>query len=141
MSGAGQAANGGRNTPPGDGGDVPTCAEAWTAPARRAASTRRWQRTQGWGEPRSPAEASSSQEKRARERWAEALYAETALHELRKRNHRFRQVLASLQLKLQPFPGGPSVPAASGSPPGPEAPREAGRSRWQGSGLQAHVHV
>lgn len=90
--------------------------------------------TENWRQPRSPAEASSSQEKRARERWAEALYTETALHELRKRNHRFTQVLASLQLKLQPFPSGASVPAASGYPLGPEAPQEAGRSAGRAEG-------
>lgn len=70
-----------------------------------------------------------------------ALSTERLLHELRKENGRARQPLASLQLKLQPFPSRAFVPAVSGYPLGQQAPQEAGRPRWEGSGFQAHLPV
>lgn len=81
------------------------------------------------------------QERRAWERWAEALSPERLLHELRKENGRARQPLASFQLKLQPFPSRAFAPAVSGYPLGQQAPQEAGRPRWEGSGFQAHLPV
>ena len=78
---------------------------------------------------------------KGRERWAEPLSTERALHELREEDDRIRQLLASLPLKLQPFPSGAFVAAASGYPLGQEAPQEAGRPRWEGSGFQAHPPV
>ena len=69
-------------------------------------------------------------------RWAEALFAETAPHALRK-EPRSRRVLAGLRPERQPFPGGASVPAASGYPPGRRPPRKPGghAGRAQRSGL------
>ena len=78
---------------------------------------------------------------KGRERWAEPLSTERALHELREEDDRIRQLLASLPLKLQPFPSGAFVAAVSGYPLGQEAPQEAGRPRWEGSGFQAHPPV
>ena len=117
--------NGGGSMPPGDGE---------RSPRARKAGPRQTEvqplRGDGRGQRELERAAFSGRREllageRSRERWAEALYAETAPHELRN-EPRFRRVLAGLRPELQPFPGRASVPAASGYPPGRRPPRKPG---------------
>lgn len=81
-------------------------------------------------------------ERRARGRWAEPCPPGRGCStSCRKENGRARQPQPGLQLKLQPFPSRAFVPAVSGYPLGQQAPQEAGRPRWEGSGFQAHLPV
>ncbi|KAF5926281.1 hypothetical protein HPG69_011411 [Diceros bicornis minor] len=89
--------------------------------------------------------------KRAQESWMAAVWTTRKLKELRRKNDRTRQMLAKVKSKSQPFPRGPSTPAAPptaprgpemwGDPRGHQAPQQREGSHHEPSGDWGHLQV